>query len=178
MVNAAIQTLMKRVLSILLLILFVSCSNDKDDKREIYYELTKGDKMPSFTISNDKESVASDSLVGKTVIIIFFHSSCSDCQQAFPDINAIYNTYEASESVRVLIIARRESRSDVDAFLKANSYTVNYFADLDGSVYSMFALNTIPRLFLVGKDGKIVMTQTEYVDKEAVFKTVEQLNNP
>lgn len=168
---------MKKILSILSLLLLVSCVNDNDDKKEIYYELTKGDTMPSFTIMNNKESVTSDNLIGKTVIIIFFHSSCSDCQQAFPDINAIYNTYEASESVHVMIIARRESRSDVDAFLKANNYSVDYFSDLDGSIYSKFALNTIPRLFLIGKDGKIVMTQTEYVDKEAVFKTVEQLNS-
>ena len=38
------------------------------------------------------------------------------------------------------------------------------FALEDLNVYSLFADNTIPRVFLADKDGTIILTQTEKVD--------------
>ena len=43
-------------------------------------------------------------------------------------------------------------------------YNMKFFADPDLNVYTLFADNTIPRVFLADKDGTIILTQTEKVD--------------
>ena len=97
-------------------------------------------------------------------LIIFFSTTCSDCQKAFPDISTLYHTYKDDPSVCVLLIARGETEEQVAAYFREHQYNMKFFADPDLNVYSLFADNTIPRVFLAGKDGTIILTQTEKVD--------------
>ena len=64
----------------------------------------------------------------------------------------------------MLLIARNETEDQVTAYFREHQYDMDFFADPDRKVYSLFADNTIPRVFLAGKDGTIILTQTEKVD--------------
>ncbi|MCD7849210.1 MAG: hypothetical protein LUH63_05410 [Parabacteroides sp.] len=44
----------------------------------------------------------------------------------------------------------------------------SFFPDPERKVYSLFADNTIPRVFLADKNGTIILTQTEKVDAEEI----------
>ena len=85
-------------------------------------------------------------------------------QLAFPDISTLYHTYKDDPSVCVLLIARGETEEQVAAYFREHQYNMKFFADPDLNVYSLFADNTIPRVFLADKDGTIILTQTEKVD--------------
>ena len=132
------------------------------------FALKEGDPLPAFSISNQNGTISVNDLKGKTVLIIFFSTSCRDCQQAFPDINALYKEYEDNPSVRVLLIARDETEEQVSAYFREHSYDMEFFTDPERKVYSLFADNTIPRVFLADKNGTIILTQTEKVDADEI----------
>ena len=138
------------------LALFLSgCSENKQEKqgREAFKQ--------NVEINFDK---AKKDLENKFALIIFFSTTCSDCQKAFPDISTLYHTYKDDPSVCVLLIARGETEEQVAAYFREHQYNMKFFADPDLNVYSLFADNTIPRVFLADKDGTIILTQTEKVD--------------
>ena len=112
----------------------------------------------------DTGRVSKKDLGNKFALIIFFSTTCSDCQKAFPDISTLYHTYKDDPSVCVLLIARGETEEQVAAYFREHQYNMKFFADPDLNVYSLFADNTIPRVFLADKDGTIILTQTEKVD--------------
>ena len=114
------------------------------------FALEEGDPLPEFSISNPDGTVSKKDLENKFALIIFFSTTCSDCQKAFPDISTLYHTYKDDPSVCVLLIARGETEEQVAAYFREHQYNMKFFAD--------------PRVFLADKDGTIILTQTEKVD--------------
>ncbi len=139
------------------------------------FALAEGDPLPEFSISNPYGTVSKKDLENKFALIIFFSTTCSDCRKAFPDIYALYNVYKNDPSVRVLLIARSETEEQVAAYFREQQYDMEFFADPDRKTYSLFADNTIPRVFLAGKDGMLILTQTEKVDAEEIKAAIPNL---
>ena len=139
------------------------------------FALAEGDPLPEFSISNPYGTVSKKDLENKFALIIFFSTTCSDCRKAFPDIYALYNVYKNDPSVRVLLIARSETEEQVAAYFRERQYDMEFFADPDRKPYSLFADNTIPRVFLAGKDGTLILTQTEKVDAEEIKAAIPNL---
>lgn len=164
----------KCIISFLLLFSLLSCIKDDAEKNGTF-ELKAGDALPAFTISNREESLSTADLKNKVVLIIFFNTDCKDCQRAIPQMDALYNSYRDNPSIRVLLIARGQTEKEVDDYLLTVNCHFKYFPDPSRQVYSLFADNTIPRLFLAGIDGKIVLTQTEYVDMEETAAKINLL---
>lgn len=164
----------KCIISFLLLFALLSCIKD-DAEESGTFELKVGDALPAFTLSNREESLSTADLQNKVALILFFNTGCKDCQQALPFMEALYNRYRDNPSIRVLLIARQQTEKEVDDYLSTINCHFKYFVDPSRQVYSLFADSTIPRLFLAGKDGKIVLTQTEYIDLEVVINTIEDL---
>ena len=124
----------------------------------------KATRYPNSAFPIRMERYRKKTLENKFALIIFFSTTCSDCQKAFPDISTLYHTYKDDPSVCVLLIARGETEEQVAAYFREHQYNMKFFADPDLNVYSLFADNTIPRVFLADKDSTIILTQTEKVD--------------
>lgn len=139
------------------------------------FALQEGDPLPEFNISNPNGTVSNKYFENKFVLVIFFSTTCSDCQKALPDISTLYNTYKSKSSVCVLLIARDETEEEVTTYFRKHQYDMEFFADPHRKVYSLFAGNTIPRVFLAGKDGTIILTQTEKVDVGKINATIASL---
>lgn len=155
------------LLCIISLLSFQACVRE-DAPSSGSFALKEGDPLPPFSIANQQETVSANDLKDKTALIIFFSTTCRDCQQAFPDIAVLYKEYKDSPSVRVLLIARDETEEQVSAYFREHSYDMEFFADPQRKVYSLFADNTIPRVFLADQTGTIILTQTEKVDTEEI----------
>ena len=152
---------------IISLLSFLACVRE-DVPSSGSFALKEGDPLPAFSIANRHETISVNDLKGKTVLIIFFSTTCRDCQQAFPDINALYKEYEDNPSVRVLLIARDETEEQASAYFRKHDFDMEFFPDPERKVYSLFAGNTIPRVFLADKNGTIILTQTEKVDADEI----------
>lgn len=169
------KIIMTKFFTSLFFILFLLSCIKEDGPDKNAFTLKEGDMLPEFSIKNETETISTANLKGKITAIIFFSTTCRDCQKAFPDIQALYEKYTDTPSVQIILIAREQTEEEVLRYFKDNKYNIPFFTDPDRRVYSLFADNTIPRLFLAGKDGKIVMTQTEYIGLNEIINTISLL---
>ena len=143
---------MKRILGVIVVVLSLAgCINEKIDGAD----LKVGDMIPEFSvIMNDGTSVSNQSLIGNVSFIMFFHTTCPDCQQTLPIVQEIYNKY-TQKGVRFALISRDEGSEEIDSYWTEQSYNMPYSAQKDRKVYNKFASSRIPRLYICDKDGII-----------------------
>ena len=118
-------------------------------------DLKVGDRLPDFeVVMNDGSMVTDYYLKQETSVVMFFHTSCPDCQQVLPQMQKIYDEY-ASDKVRIVLISREESNEDIDSFWKERGLEMPYSAQKDRKVYERFAKSRIPRVYINEKGGII-----------------------
>lgn len=149
---------MKALLTLLLpLCLFVGCVIDSDEEPSDSEGLVKvGDRLPSFSIEvTDGDSTymfSSDRLTGPTVIV-FFNTTCKDCQRELPELNDYYLRYRDEPGFQMIAIAREESAPEIAAYWQANALSIPYSPQSDRRIFSLFASSTIPRVYICSPSG-------------------------
>lgn len=142
---------------LLIICLFAGCVVDSDETPASSEERVKvGDRLPSFSVDvTDGDSsyvFSSERLTGRTVIV-FFHTSCSDCQRELPELNDYYLRHRDDPGFRMVAIAREESASEVAAFWFDYGLSIPYSPQPDRRVYNLFADMTIPRVYVSSPQG-------------------------
>ena len=151
---------MKTVLTFLLpLCLFVGCVADSSEEPAESEERVKvGDRLPSFSVDViDGETThvfSSDRLSGPTVIV-FFHTSCSDCQRELPELNDYYLRHRDEPGFQMVAIAREETEAEIAEYWQAHGLSIPYSPQPDRQVYSLFASMTIPRVYVCSLSGVV-----------------------
>lgn len=140
-----------RRLSIIISVLMISACI-KDDHHGA--DLKIGDVIPDFTVvMNDGSVVTDDDLKENVSVVMFFHTSCKDCQQALPIMQQIYDGY-ASNGVRFALISREDTEENIYSFWKESGFTMPFSAQADRGIYELFARSRVPRVY-VCRDGVI-----------------------
>ena len=81
----------RHIAAVLALAAAVSCIRDRIPQGA---DLTLGDRLPEFSVVlDDGTTTGTEDLVGNVSCIMFFHSSCPDCQQAMPRVQKLYENY-------------------------------------------------------------------------------------
>lgn len=112
-----------------------------------------GDSLPKFeVVMNDGTVVSDASLKGNVSVVMFFHTSCPDCQQALPVVQTIYEEY-ARKGVVFTLISRECSKEEVMAFWEEKGLNLPYSAQNDREIYSLFASSRIPRIYISDESG-------------------------
>ena len=124
-------------------------------------DLKVGDMIPGFSVvMNDGTTVSDQSLIGNVSFIMFFHTTCPDCQATLPVVKDIYEIY-TSKGVRFALISREQQQDDkgsvegIESYWTRNNLTMPYSAQRDRKVYNKFAGSGIPRVYICDKDGII-----------------------
>lgn len=116
-------------------------------------EVKVGDILPEFeVVMSDGSLLTDDSLKGSVSILMFFHTSCPDCQQALPMVQNIYDEYSV-KGVKIALISREESSDDISSYWTDNSLNMPYSAQDDRKVYELFASTRIPRIYMSDENG-------------------------
>ena len=150
---------MRYKLAYLLLSILVvsSCIKEKPTGTD----LTIGDSIPDFEVTmNDGTIVTGQGLRETTSCIMFFHTSCPDCQQALPVIQQLYDKY-ASKGVSFALISREEEDSTISAYWKNNALTMPYSAQVTREIYNLFAQTRVPRIYICETGGTIRAIYTD-----------------
>lgn len=162
------MTYTKLFLTALLLLSAVGCSLNDDEEEQT--ELIKvGDRVPSFSLTVDNgeqvRTFSTTRLTGETVIV-FFNTTCPDCQRDLPLLNDYYLKHKDDEGFQMVAISREEGDASVAAYWEANHLQIPYFAQTDRRIYNLFATSIIPRVYFCGADGIVTRVCIEKFDVE------------
>ena len=136
-----------------------------------------GDAAPDFTVSLfDGGSVRLSDLRGKTVLVNFWATWCPPCREELTRVQAeLIDRFEGRDFV-FLPISRGETRETVARFREQTGYRFPMGLDPEQTIYNMYATNFIPRNFLVGPDGRVIVATTGYEPEEfdALVETIRK----
>lgn len=142
-----------------LIVCLTSCITDKDEPE---WYLKAGDALPQFEVTTIAgEKVTSADSYSAELVIIFFNTTCPDCQSELPILQKQYEEnlrLPEDERSQYICISREEGEADIEQYWKGNQLTLPVSAQMDRSIYSMFASIGIPRVFYA-KDGKILKSK-------------------
>lgn len=96
---------MKRIVLALAAFALLGCIKEEHTAAN----LQVGDTLPDFRVEMNDGRTVTDEMLKETVsVVMFFHTSCPDCQQVLPEMQKIYDEY-TSKSVQIALISREET---------------------------------------------------------------------
>lgn len=165
---------MRRISVVLAVMMCLAgCINEKIEGAD----LKVGDMIPDFEVVMDDGSVISDDILKESVsVVMFFHTSCPDCQQVLPEMQKIYDKY-ASQGVNIALISREESEMSINAFWEEKCFNMPYSAQNGREVYLKFARERIPRVYVCEKGGIIryMFTDNPNPSYDDIMSSLESL---
>jgi len=157
----------KYIALMLLCLLMTGCSSIEDDN-EVTERVNVDDRVPLFTVDVVNDGVHSTfstaQLTGETVIV-FFNTTCPDCQRDLPKLNQYYLKHKVDEGFQMVAISREEGEEDVAAYWKDNGLQIPYSAQNDRRIYELFASSIIPRVYFVSAQGIVTRVFIERFDE-------------
>lgn len=150
----------------LLCLLLTGCSSIEDD--ETKERVAVGDRVPLFSVEmvkdGERSTFSTAQLTGETVIV-FFNTTCPDCQRDLPKLNQYYLKHKADEGFQMVAISREEGEEDVAAYWKDKGLQIPYSAQNDRRIYELFASSVIPRIYFVSAQGIVTRVFIERFDE-------------
>jgi thiol-disulfide isomerase/thioredoxin len=127
-----------------------------------------GASAPDFTahsyVTGDKTRLSDQH--GKVVILTFWATWCAPCRQELPNLEGIQERVGKDQLV-VLAVNFRDS-DEVLRYLKKDAkqaaWKITLLEDSSGYIANKYGINSIPHLFLIGRDGNILATHAGFGD--------------
>jgi cytochrome c biogenesis protein CcmG/thiol:disulfide interchange protein DsbE len=119
-----------------------------------------GQREPTFTArSFDGQPVSSTGLAGKAVIVNFWNSWCTPCQQELPALKTFEQEHAADPSVAFVGILRDDTVSAARAYASATGMTWTLVGDPGSNLSLAFGTRGQPETFAISPGGLIVGSQ-------------------
>lgn len=137
----------------------------------------EGMEAPDFIVEMfDGQKVRLSDLRGKVVLVNFWATWCPPCREELTRVQTDIIDRFAGKDFVFLPISRGEEKQTVAAFRKRMNYTFPMGLDPDQKIFRRYAKNYIPRNFLIGPDGKIILASIGYdkAEFEHLIKTIEK----
>ena len=126
-----------------------------------------GQVAPDFSATTlTGEPISLARLRGKVVLLSFFATWCGPCKTELPHIEKDLWQAMRADGLQVLGVDREEKAGLVAPFVSKMSLTFPVVADADRSIYARYAKAYIPRLYLIGRDGRIAFQTTGFSPQE------------
>ena len=131
-------------------------------------ELKVGDTMPKFEL---KSSVYGDikpaDLKGKVVLVSLFATWCGPCQKELAEVQStLWPKYKDNKDFVMLVIGREHTDAELQKYNERKKFTFPLYPDPKREAFSLFAEQSIPRVYLFGKDGKLIHSSIGYTAEE------------
>jgi len=157
---------MKKLFPLLLVLLAPLFSKAQIDSTAT---LTKvGDTAPNFTFNLDKDKTANlADYKGKIVVLDFWATWCPPCRMELPRIQKeVWEKYKDNPKFALVALDREEGWDKILPFKQQNNYTFLMTTDMKREIYSLYAKQYIPRLVVVGENGRIIYQSIGYDEKD------------
>jgi peroxiredoxin len=120
---------------------------------------------PAFSLSETYGGrVDLSSYRGRPVVLVFWMTSCGICQRELPMLSRIAPEFRA-KGIDVLAI-HLGGKEDARDYMRSNQIRLTCLYDPEGAVANSYAVSGVPKLVLVGADGKIKRTHAGMASEE------------
>ncbi|MBI2825016.1 MAG: redoxin domain-containing protein [Planctomycetia bacterium] len=131
-----------------------------------------GKKIGAFEfVDLSGNPVTRDSLSGKIVVIDFWATWCEWCFKGLPNLQQVYEKYEGNDRVAILAVSTDDPQTTAaelrESFTKAQ-LTIPILRDAREQSRSMFEVQGLPTMFLLGPDGTIEAMEIGFQPRLAV----------
>ena len=131
-------------------------------------ELKMGDAMPKFELNSTVYGdVKPADLKGKVVLVSLFATWCGPCQKELAEVQStLWPKYKDNKDFVMLVIGREHTDAELQKYNERKKFTFPLYPDPKREVFSLFAEQSIPRVYLFGKDGKLIHSSIGYTEEE------------
>lgn len=122
---------------------------------------------PGFSLLKDYGGrVDLASYRGRAVLLVFWTSSCSICQHELPMLNQMAPEFY-SKGIDIVAINLSGADEGRD-YMRDHRIDLTSVADSDGEVGRAYHVSGVPKLVLVGSDGKIKRSSAGWANQSAL----------
>jgi peroxiredoxin len=122
---------------------------------------------PDFKAHNllTGETIPLSSQRGKVVILTFWASWCGPCCRELPNLEKAQQLV-GKDRLTVFAVSYRENPQATRQIKKlASTWQINVIDDPRGSIAGQYDISSIPHLFIIGRDGKVLANHIGYGDR-------------
>lgn len=172
--------MMKQLIMGVLMLLGLTTNAMAEDLDSLYAQslLKVGTQAPNFELPTPEgKKVQLSDFKGKYVLIDFWASWCPDCRRISPNVEAIAKEYQGKDLAVVAVSFDIDKEAWVK-YINRNGAPVNevHVSELkkmkESAVAKAFGVQWIPSLYLLDKDGKVLLATVEVSKVEAMVKTL------
>lgn len=172
--------MMKQLIMGVLMLLGLTTNAMAEDLDSLYAQslLKVGTQAPNFELPTPEgKKVQLSDFKGKYVLIDFWASWCPDCRRISPNVEAIAKEYQGKD-LAVLAVSFDIDKEAWVKYINRNGVPINevHVSELkkmkESAVAKAFGVQWIPSLYLLDKDGKVLLATVEVSKVEAMVKTL------
>lgn len=116
-----------------------------------------GSRSPNFVLTTfEGQTISTDSLKGKVVVVNFWASWCKPCEQEAADLEAAWRFYQPRGDVVFLGVNYVDTEPEAKAYLQKFDITYPNGPDLRTRISTAFRLVGVPETYFINQDGMIV----------------------
>lgn len=157
-----------KILSFIVTMTLLLFSCIKDDESETINYINVKSQIPTFAVEDTAgNTFSSKQFIGKQSLLVFFGTYCPDCKQTLPVIEEVWKELKDDPRFLLVTISRKETAEAVSYYWEENLFTMPFYMDTRGEVFSLFANNTIPRIYIINPDNEVVWMAVESLDISA-----------
>jgi len=135
-----------------------------------------GDEAPTFTVEMvGGESFDLEAQRGKVVLVNFWATWCPPCVAEMPHLRDEVLPLVSDEFV-MICVSREETNEKISKFARKRRLSdLPMGGDVDRSIYKQYADHTIPRNFVVDREGKVIFQSIgfEKPEFEEMIETIQ-----
>lgn len=141
-------------------------------------QMKVGDEYPDFTLqSATYGNVSKADLQGKVTMVNLFATWCGPCQKELAEVESVlWPKYQSNPNFRLLVVGREHTEEQLKTYNEGKHFTFPLYPDPDRKFYANFAENTIPRVYLFNKEGKLIYASIGYTPEkfEQLMKLIDE----
>jgi peroxiredoxin len=166
---------MKKIVLLLTFLMIAASTIKSQEQEEDTDKVKTGDAMPAFTIVSDNgKQTPSSEFRGNVVLITMFATWCPACQIEMAEIEkSLWPKFKDVKDFSLLAIGREHSDAELAEYNTTKGFTFTLYPDKDRKIFDLFAVQFIPRTYLINREGKIIYMTMGYSEDE--FRQLERI---
>ena len=115
--------------------------------------------------------VGFESYRGRPVLLVFWATSCGICRRELPAVSRVAPEFR-SKGIGVVAI-HLGGADDVRDFMPSNHIALTSLVDAEGVVGQAYRVSGVPKMVLIGADGKIKRTKAGMAEESELREWIE-----